>query len=164
MKIVQDLDSAVMVMHGVALWMRKKGLNVSEYWQPKNMNRDYLLKHAEPEEFYVAFEGGEPTASVILQDNERNQSWKSIDGDKPKKAFYIHWLCVARRFAGRGYSKIMIEFAATEARKRGFRLLRLDTDDGETKLCSIYESLGFKLMGTEQEENHRTAFFEKRIK
>lgn len=150
-------------MYEVALWMKKSGLSVSEYWQPENMNRDYLLKHAELSEFYVALEGGVPVASVILQDNERNQSWKPIDGENPKKAFYVHWLCVARDFSGQGYSKKMVKFATKEARKRGFPLLRLDTDANVGKLCDLYEGMGFKLRGTESEGGHVTAFFEKKL-
>jgi ribosomal protein S18 acetylase RimI-like enzyme len=125
------------------------------------MTRAFLLQHTEPNEFYVELVDGTPVSSVILQDSERNQSWKPIDGDISQRALYVHWLCVARAFSGQGYSKIMVDFAADEARKRGFKLLRLDTDAEEKKLCKLYESLGFKLMGTEQEENHKTAFYQK---
>ena len=163
MKIIQDSDKAISVMHDVALWMQKSGMHLSEWWQPLNMNRDYLLHHAEPSEFYVAVMKSKLAASVILQDSERNQSWKSVDGNNPKKALYVHWLCVARDFAGQGFSKKMVDFAANEATKRGFTLLRLDTDANEEKLCKLYETLGFQLMGTELDENHKTAFYQKEV-
>src|SRR3990167_10382144 len=111
-KIVQDTDKAISLMHDVSIWMKKQGMHLSQWWQPENMNHDFLLNHAEPNEFYVALVNGEPAVSVILQDNERNQSWKSVDGKSPEKAFYIHWLCVARAFAHKGYSKEMVDFAA----------------------------------------------------
>ena len=98
-----------------------------------------------------------------MQETERNQSWKSIDGDHPKSALYIHWLCVHRNFASQGLSDKMIEFAEQEANKRGFKLLRLDTLADEPKLCQLYERLGFQLVGTEKEEEHHTAFFEKNL-
>lgn len=148
-------------MRDVAEWMKSSGKPMSQWWEPKNMNPAFLLQHTELNEFYVALVEGKPAASVVLQDSERNQSWKHIDGNKTQKALYIHWLCVARAFSGQGFSKVMIDFATNEAKKRGFKLLRLDTNAEEERLCKLYEGLGFQLMGTEQEENHKTAFYQK---
>ncbi|MBI3342468.1 GNAT family N-acetyltransferase [Candidatus Curtissbacteria bacterium] len=157
------MDQAISVMHDVSVWMEKQGLNVSQWWRPENMNRNFLLKYAELDEFYVALVNGAPAASVILQDNERNQSWKGVDGKNPRKALYIHWLCVARNFAHKGYSKEMVSFAEHEAERKNFKLLRLDTDAKEKKLCELYEDLGFKLMGIEDEGDHLTAFYQKNV-
>lgn len=162
-EIVQNTNKAIAVMLNASVWMEKSGKHLSKWWQSKNMNRNFLLQHTDPGEFFVALVNGKPSASAILQDNERNQSWKSVDKDSPQKALYVHWLCVARDFAGQGYSKVMLDFAAEEARKRDFELLRLDTDANEKKLCELYESLGFKLMGTEQDVDHVTAFYQKDV-
>lgn len=164
MEIIQDTEKAISVMHEVSVWMQKSGMNPSIWWKPENMNRSFLLQHAEPNEFFVALVNNKPAASVILQDSERNQSWKSVDGDNPKKALYIHWLCVARDFANQGFSKTMIDFAAGEASKRGVKLLRLDTDADEEKLRKLYEGLGFHLMGIEGGQKRRVAFYQKNIK
>jgi ribosomal protein S18 acetylase RimI-like enzyme len=160
MKIIQDTDKAIEVMHGIGVWMEENNMHPSEYFQSKNMNSDYLLKRSEPSEYYVALVDESPAASMILQETERNQSWKSVDGENPKKALYVHWLCVSRAFAGQGFSNKMIDFAVEEARKRGFQLLRLDTNADEKKLCALYEKLGFQLMGMENEEGHTTAFYQ----
>ncbi len=84
--IVNDADRAIALMHGVCVWMDKAGLVNSEWWKPKNMNKEFMFKQAEPDEFFVAIINGEPAASVILQDNERNQSWHYIDKNLPQKA------------------------------------------------------------------------------
>ena len=162
-RIIQDTDRAIEVMYNAGTWMENSGLNPSQWWKPENMNREFLLQHTEANEYYAALLDNQPAASVILQETERNQSWKSVDGDNPKHALYVHWLCVHRSFAGRGLSKKMIEFAEEVARKRRFKLLRLDTDADEIKLCKLYERLGFKLTGTKNEDGHNTAFFEKKI-
>lgn len=159
-KIIQDANMAMEVMHNVGLWMERSGLNPTEWWKPENMNKEYLFKHTEPDEYYVAMMDDLLAASMVLQETERNQSWKSVDGDQTQRALYLHWLAVHRDFSGRGLSGIMVEKAKKEAKKRGFSLLRLDTDADEPKLCSIYEGLGFKLMGTEKEGNHKTAFYQ----
>jgi len=159
--IIQNFGQSIEVMHEVGMWMEKAGLHPSQWWKPQNMNKAFLFQHTEPEEHYVALANGIPAASMVLQETERNQSWKSVDGEKPKRALYVHWLCVARKFAGKGLPNVMIKFATNEAQKRGFKLLRLDTDADEEKLCSLYIKLGFKMMGTEKEGDHKTAFFQK---
>ena len=117
-RIIQDTDRAIEVMHNVGTWMESSGLSPSQWWKPENMNRQFLLKHTESDEYYVAIIDNQPAASLVLQETERNQSWKSVDGDNPKQALYVHWLCVHRDFAGQGLSEKMIEFAEKEAKKR----------------------------------------------
>jgi len=162
-KIIKNVNRSIEVMHSVGLWMKKSGLKLPDWWKPENMNKEFLFKYTEPDEYYVAMVGDKPAASMVLQETERNQSWKSVDGNKAKKAFYVHWLCVHRDFAGQGLPKRMVSFAKDEAKRRGFSLLRLDTIADVKKLCSIYEDLGFKLMGTEDEDKHKMAFFEKEV-
>ena len=128
-RIIQDTDRAIEVMHNVGTWMESSGLSPSQWWKPENMNRQFLLKHTESDEYYVAIIDNQPAASLVLQETERNQSWKSVDGDNPKQALYVHWLCVHRDFAGQGLSEKMIEFAEKEAKKRGFTLLRVGADE-----------------------------------
>lgn len=159
-KIVQDVNKSIKVMYNAGCWMEQSGLSPSEWWKPENMNSSFLLKHIELNEFYVVMVNNKPAASMVLQETERNQSWKSVDKDKPKKALYLHWLCVHRDFAGQGFSKLMVDFAKKEAKKRGFSLLRLDTDAQEEKLCRLYESLGFQKMGKEKEDDCTTVFYQ----
>jgi len=162
-KIIQNMNRAMEIMHNVGAWMEKSGLNPSKWWKSRNMNRKFMLKHTEPEEYYVAMVDDKPVASMVLQETERNQSWKSVDGNSPKKALYVHWLCVHRNFAGQGFPIRMIDYATKVAKKRGFNRLRLDTNADEKKLCKIYKDLGFSLVGSEVERKHTTAFFEKEI-
>lgn len=162
-KIIQNVDQAISVMHSAATWLLKSGKKPNKWWQPQNMNHDFLLKHAEQNEFYVAIVNGKPAAAVILQNNERNQSWKSIDKENPKQALYLHWLCVEREFASKNLPKVMVDFANNLALKRNIKLLRLDTNANESKLREIYKNLGFSLMGIEKNETHNTAYYQKTI-
>ena len=159
-KIAQDVYKSVKVMYNVGLWMKEAGLNPSKWWKPENMNLKFLLIYTEQDEYYVAIVNEKPAASMILQETERNQSWKSVDGNTPQKALYLHWLCVHRNFAKQGLPKIMVEFAKKEAKKRGFTLLRLDTNTDKKKLRFIYKGLGLKLMGKEKDKQHTTAFYQ----
>lgn len=160
---VQDMDLAISVMQNAGEWLLGSGKNPSKWWQPQNMNLAFLSQFAEPEDFYVGLVDEKPAVSAILQFDQRNQGWTSVDKDQPQKALYIHWLCVHRDFAGKGLPKIMIDFAAQKAQEHNINLLRVDTNASEMKLRKIYEDLGFTLVGIEHEDYRKTAFYQKAI-
>lgn len=159
-EIINDMDKSIKVMFEAGTWMKDNGHEYSEWWDPNNMNKTFLSLHAEPNEFFVALVGEKAAASVILQDNERNQSWKYVDKNNPQKALYVHWLCVSRQFSGTGLPSKMITFAKEYAKKRSLSLLRLDTQADEPKLCNLYEGLGFYLVDIDHTDTHPTAFFQ----
>lgn len=160
---VQDMDVAIRVMRNAGKWMAQSGKNPSKWWLLKNLNRKFLIRHAKENEFYVGLVDGEPAVAAVLMILDSNDDWKSIDGDQPKKALYIHWLCVARRFAGRGLPNIMVDFATRLAKNNGVGLLRLDANAEKKKLQAMYDNLGFKLIGTKQESYRKTAFYQKEL-
>src|SRR5579883_1691614 len=133
-EITNDVDKALEVLHDAAEWLQESGKNPNKWWQPQNMNREFMLKQAEPNEFYVGCMNNIPAVAMILQDNQRNQNWHYIDKHKEVKALYIHWLCVARKFAGKGLPEKMVSFAHTYAKEHSLSFLRVDTNADEEKL------------------------------
>ena len=58
----------------------------------------------------------------------------------------------------------MVEFAIEECRRSDVHSLRLDTGWSKKKLCNLYESLGFKLIGKILlEDRGEFALFEMKI-
>ena len=71
--------------------------------------------------------------------NEDRVFWPDArDGE----ALYVHRLAVARRFAGRGLSMIMLEWSVREAKRLGRDYLRLDCEP-RAKLLTLYQRAGF---------------------
>ena len=150
-------------MRSAGKWLEESGKNPSKWWKLENLNPEFLLKYAKPQEFFVALVNEKPAAAAVLQLNQNSQDWKRIDKDQEKKALYIHWLCVEREFKGKNLPKVMIDFAEKKARENNINLLRVDTNASETKLRKIYEKLGFRLVAVEQEDYRQTAFYQKKI-
>ncbi|MEK9143018.1 MAG: GNAT family N-acetyltransferase [Patescibacteria group bacterium] len=163
MKIIQDMDQAIGVMQSAGKWMKESGKNPSKWWQLENLNQDFLLRHVKENEFYVGFVGGVPAVAAVFILLEDNPDWKSVDKDYPKRALYIHWLCVDRQFAGQGLPKVMVDFSQRLAKKNGISMLRLDANADKKKLQDIYEDLGFRLLGTKQEDSRTSAFYQKTV-
>jgi len=162
--IIQDMKLAISVMRSVSKWLEDSGKNPSKWWKLENLNPEFLLKYAKPQEFFVAMVNKKPAAAAILQLNQNSQDWQSIDKDQPQKALYIHWLCVDREFAGKNLPRLMIDFAEKKSRENNINLLRVDTNASEMKLRKIYEELGFHLVAVEQEDYRQTAFYQKIIR
>lgn len=163
MEIITDIDKAILVMRDSGKWLKDSGQHVSKWWDLENLNKEFLLKYAKPEEFYVGLINNKPAAAEILQINQNGQDWEIVDKGNPPKALYIHWLAVAREFAGHDVSKEMIDFALQIAKENTCSVLRVDTNASETKLRKLYEKLGFVLVSVEKEDYRKTAFFEKKV-
>jgi GNAT superfamily N-acetyltransferase len=162
-QLTTDIDSAIELMKEAGQWLIDSGRTPSKWWDPKNLNREFLFQYAQPEEFRTLVIDGKPAAAVILQPDQVAQDWAGIDGDEPVEALYVHWLCVSRDFAGKNIPKIVIDLAAEEARARGINLLRADTNAEEQKLRDVYEKIGFELVAIEQEDYRATAFYQKYV-
>jgi ribosomal protein S18 acetylase RimI-like enzyme len=143
-------------------WLESTG-KYSEHWQSKNMHRQFMLQYTEESEFYVILREKNPVATMVLQDNQRNQSWACVDGKEDIKALYVHWLCVHPEYRGIGLPKILIDFAEKKSVEIGRRILRLDADAKIPQLMKIYRDLGFDLVHIEEEKESKIAFFQKKL-
>lgn len=160
-RLVNDVNSAINIMREAGQWLLDNGQTPSKWWDPKNLNKDFLLQYATPEEFYTLNIGDKPAAAVVLQVDQNAQDWAAIDGDNQIPAMYIHWLCVRREFAGQGLPGKVINLAGNLAASQQINVLRADTNAEEAKLRNVYESIGFKLAGVVEEDYRTTAFYQK---
>lgn len=161
--IIRDMDRAIAVIQEAGTWLVESGKGPAKWWKPENLNKEFLLRYVKPDEFYVVLVGGVPAAAAALQFSQSSQDWKTIDGDTPKPALYIHWLCVSRAFAGKGMPSVFMKFAQELAAKRGVALLRVDTDADEMKLRTMYEAMGFVLQKIQKESYRNSALYQKNI-
>ena len=162
-KIVQDMDKSLIVMRNAANWLEKSGKKITKWWKPENLNKEFLLQYTKPEEYYVLLVDDEPAASVVIQYQQNGQDWKPVDKGNPKPAYYVHWGCVTRKFAGTKKIDLMINFAEQIALSKNIKTLRADNDADEIKLREMCERLGFHLVKIIKEDYRNTALYEKEL-
>ena len=164
-EVEQNLPVALEVIRHAGAWMRDTGKrNYSAWWDPDRVSEEMLAPYAKPDEFYVFSIDGRAAGAAIIQREQSMQDWTAIDGTGPApEAIYIHYVAVKREFAKMGLVGEVIAEAERVAREQGIALLRLDTNANESKLCQLYESYGFRQVGTETEGDHTTAFYEKQL-
>lgn len=106
-------------------------------------------RHIPLGDMYVLEEEGQICASMVLN-GEQAQAygqipWKYAAG--AEEVMVIHTLCVPPSRAGRGYGGAMLHFALEEARKRGCRVMRLDTFWKNEPAKAMYLKNGFSIAG-----------------
>lgn len=152
-----EIEAAINIMKEVTKWGRSVGLDV---WKDEYLTREKLIEGITENDFYVGQVLDDNACCMILQWND-TLFWPKA---KENEAGYIHKLCVRRKYSGIGLSKKMVEFAIEECKKRNIDYLRLDTGWNKIKLCNLYKSLGFKLVGKILvEDRGEFALFEMKI-
>lgn len=134
------MDAAISVMREVAAWGREQGYRV---WPDAWLTPEELITpDARPENFCIGIMDGEIACAFILQWAD-SVYWPQAP---EYEAAYLHKLCVCRKFAGMGMTRLITEAVRAECMKRGIGYIRLDTGLDEKKVRKIYLDAGFKIV------------------
>lgn len=134
--IDEDIPVIEKILLGAVEWMDKSGLH---QWEADQVRWNVISKYFVASDFYIAYEDGNPAACIAIVDYDPN-FWENI----PKgESLYIHKVAVVRDYAGKGYSKKLIDFAKEKARSLGIKTIRLDCHRSRAKVRAIYEREGF---------------------
>lgn len=101
---------------------------------------------------YVGEEDGALFGCVILNQIQPPE-YASIHWNfqaAPEEVMVIHTLCIHPDFAGRGKGKEFVYFCEEHARAKGWPVIRLDTYEGNSPACRLYEGLGYSYAGETQ--------------
>lgn len=134
------MEEAVSVMREVAAWGREQGYRVwpDEWLTPEEL----ITEDVRPENFCIGMVNGEVVCAFILQWRD-SEYWPHA---REYEAAYLHKLCVCRRLAGMGMTKIVVDAVREECRRRGIRYIRLDTALDEKTVKKIYLKAGFRIV------------------
>lgn len=116
--------------------------------EPAPMNDDYAARIGAGQA-WVLEEDGEFLGALILEDEPG--------------ALLLYNIAVSPQAQGRGVGKRLIAFTEAEARRRGYGLLRLYTNELMIENVAMYPRLGFTETHRGSEAGHRRVYFEKRV-
>lgn len=116
--------------------------------EPAPMNDDYPARIAAGQA-WVLEEGGALAGALILEDQPG--------------ALLLYNLAVSPAAQGKGVGRRLVAFTEAEARRRGYPLLRLYTNELMVENVAMYGHLGFTETHRGSEAGHRRVYFEKRV-
>jgi|GEM_PF-220264 ribosomal protein S18 acetylase RimI-like enzyme len=151
-----DLDAFVELHEEAARWLWDQGIH---QWEPGAFQKEWLAEPVQRGEVYLAWQGGVPAGSIILQWADE-YTW----GPRPDDAGYVHGLRVRRSAAGQGIGRALLRWAEAYAAQSGKTYLRLDCTPDNPRLIDYYLSAGFtRAEDIEIEPGWTPARFERRI-
>ena len=108
-------------------------------WEAENVKWNHLSKYYTIGDFYIAYDENVPAACMALIDYDPN-FWPDVPRGN---SLYLHKVAVIRKYAGKGFSKELVDFAKTRAVALGISSLRLDCHKNRNKVRNVYEKQGF---------------------
>ena len=161
--VKQANENDIPIIEGILLdavnWMARSGLQ--NQWNDSNVKWANLSKSFQISDFYIAYHNGIPAACMALTDYDPTY-WPHI----PKgESLFLHKVAVKREFAGKGFSKELIDFAKTFAFRNCVNTIRLNCNQHRNKLRSVYENEGFVCVEEKTFlERHDTALYTCNVK
>ena len=117
--------------------------------EPAPMNDDYAARIAAGQA-WILEEDGSAIGALILEDTP--------------DALLLYNIAVAPEAQGQGVGRRLIAFTEAEARRRGYALLRLYTNEMMVENVAMYPRLGFTETHRGSEAGHRRVYFEKALR
>ncbi|KAL2798345.1 acyl-CoA N-acyltransferase [Aspergillus keveii] len=99
----------------------------------------------------------------VLQDKNTIQGSIILEADDESNTLEVGSLVVDPTAQGRGYGRILVEFAEERARTQGRRALTLYTNVKMWENLGLYRKLGFVEVGRRVQDGYERVFFEKDI-
>jgi len=117
--------------------------------EPAPMMDDYAARIAAGQA-WILEEDGTPLGALILEDEPG--------------ALLLYNIAVAPESQGKGVGRRLIAFTEAEARRRGYALLRLYTNELMVENVAMYPRLGFTETHRGSEAGYRRVYFEKALR
>lgn len=134
-----ELNDVRALMRGFLAWHRERHVEdmalIDRYFDEPAWEAELAHlpgKYATPKgSLLIAYRGGQPAGCVALRDLG--------DGVAEMKRMFV-----PQRYRGLGLGRALADRVIAEARKAGYRRMRLDTSKRQSEAIRLYESSGFE--------------------
>lgn len=154
----RDLSAIIDLMEEAATWLSTFDIKQWPVGLVRN-NPSIILRRIAEHEVYLGRLEGELAATMTIQWTD-----PAVWGRMDDRAGYVHGLVTARRFAGRGLGRRMLEYAEERIRAENGTLIRLDCVAANPRLRRYYTESGFTFLREKQMSGDDwRALFEKKL-
>lgn len=158
---IKDINTVLAIFKETAEKINKMNVDHWQYWKNPPIEKIKWIENGIlNNEFFFIDNQSEENLGMIRIMNEDLQYW----GVQPQKAKYIHSLVVREKYNGKGIGNKIIDKTETIAKNDNCNYLRLDAVSKNQKLCSYYEKIGFKKVGTKKMPLSVNNLYEKELK
>ena len=144
---IDDIDTILSIVRSAQLSLRDLGI---DQWQDGYPRREDIAKDIDAEVGYVAVDDKDRVigyAAIIYSGEEAYSQIRIEDWHTSNEYVVVHRLCVDGLVRRRGVAISLMEYAMQGAIQRGLDGFRIDTHQGNIRMLSMLERLGFKYCG-----------------
>lgn len=141
--IASDAVSILRLLQSVASWLETDG--PGKLWPASSFQLRDIEEKIERSEVVALQFDGQLAASMYIEGSDETFWPEAVLGE----ALYLHKIVVDRRFARQGFSRMLLDWAAAQAKSSGRGFLRLDCAPRE-KLVQVYTRAGFRRAGDDR--------------
>jgi len=156
-RLAESKDVPV-VMGIVARCVRDLLAQGIDQWDEVYPDEETLREDVQSGSLFVAEQEGKIVGAVALNDEQPEQyravPWRCHDD----RALVVHRLCVDPDHQRHGIGRRIMEFAETQARRHGFRSIRLEVYPTAAAAVTLYVRLGYIRVGEVRFPRRRLAF------
>lgn len=131
-----EIEIVASILQEAANFLIEKG---EKLWDADELAPKNIKSEVESGMFWLAQIDGEIAGCLRFQTSDL-EYWDDVPHETDSA--FVHRVAVRRKFAGKGVSVAMLDWAKIRAKSLGKTFLRLDCDKREP-LCRFYESQGF---------------------
>jgi ribosomal protein S18 acetylase RimI-like enzyme len=141
----EDLKSVCNLYGVLTKDLRNEGIHQWDRFYP---NRFVIKNDIKQGNLFGIVEEGQVIGAIVLDSNE-SKKYKILHWhDNKGKPLVIHRLGIHPDCQGKGYGKLLLQFAEEYAQENGHTSIRLDVFSGNPGALTIYERKGYKKVGT----------------
>jgi ribosomal protein S18 acetylase RimI-like enzyme len=140
-----DLDTIMSLIRQAIAVMYQNGI---DQWNEDYPGREIIAGDIETGTLFKITDRGQIAGIIVLNNRQSPEYGDLTWQDQSGNFLIVHRLCLHPAFQGKGLSKQMMGFAEEHALKNGCTSIRLDTYNKNYIALKLYDSLGYRRVGT----------------
>jgi GNAT superfamily N-acetyltransferase len=156
-----DLDDILVLARSCIEEMRGRGI---EQWDEVYPARDTFESDVAAGTLYAAWCGPGCLAGVFTLDEYQTPDWAAVPWTiLGLRTAVVHRLMVAPHYQGQGMARQLMRYAESEASTAGYEVMRLDAFSLNPQALRLYQTLGYREVGSGNFRKGVFRCFEKRL-
>ncbi len=147
---LNEVDAAFEIIEQARRRIAELGI---DQWQSGRPSRESIAEDAQAGEGYVVDDGGPIATAMLTSKGEKcydelaEGTWLTSSMSSTPSYLTVHRFAVSDAALGKGVAKFMLSESERIARDGGLESVRIDTHEGNTRMCALLESCGYARCG-----------------
>jgi ribosomal protein S18 acetylase RimI-like enzyme len=156
-----DIDDLLALLRDCVHDMQARGL---DQWDDVYPDRATLRGDIDTRTLYLAARDGAPLLGALTLNQRQEPEYADVAWHiHVEPIAVVHRLMVHPTAQRGGLGRFLMRFAEREAHRLGYRAIRLDTMDANTRALALYRALGYRQAGGVRFRKGAFTCFERRV-